>query len=198
MLSWTETLDGPRSLITGQNIALVTIEDPGLIEVRGKPRDRALGKALRTLTGSPLPTTPWSSAGTETLRLLWRGPDRWWLLLPRAEAAGVADDLAATCGRKAAVADLTGAHAALRLVGSGAAEALARTCPLDLRSVEPLQARGTTIAEISVTLLRESESVPAWLILVPRSFAEGLARELARAIRTTAALDLFGSRTPPV
>jgi heterotetrameric sarcosine oxidase gamma subunit len=198
MLDWAETLQGPRSLMTGSAVALVTIEDPGLVEIRGRSKDRVLGKAVKTLTGAGLPSAPWSSTGGPDLRLAWRGPDRWWLLLPRAEAAGVSGALAEVCGKKAVIADLTGSVAALRLVGKDAGEALARTCALDLRQIAPLEARGTAINGMAITLLREAESVDAWLILVARSFAQAVAQELGSAIKTSAALDLFGDRVPPV
>ncbi|GGE37048.1 hypothetical protein GCM10007276_13140 [Agaricicola taiwanensis] len=197
MLQWTETLDGPRSLVTGQTIALVTIEDPGFIEIRGQRSDRSLSKAIRALTGSPPPSEPWSSTGNDHLRLIWRGPDRWWLLLPRIEATKVAADFTMTCGKKAVIAELTGAVAALRLVGASAPEVLARLCPLDLTAVAPLQARATTLNDIPVTLLREAAGVVSWLVLVPRSFAFDVAQDLAWAVKTTAPLDLFGKREPP-
>jgi heterotetrameric sarcosine oxidase gamma subunit len=198
MLDWSESLDGPRSLITGQNVALVTLEDPGVIELRGRPKDRAFAKGVREITGSSLSSVPWSGASEGDVGLFWRGPDRWWLMTARERVTPLLAELDARMGKRAIASDLTGSLAALRLVGNGAAECLARTCPLDLRQIGPWQMRGTTLAHLPVTLLREAESVPAWLVLCPRSYALALATELANAIRTTASLDLFGSRVPLV
>lgn len=199
MLDWLETLDGPRSLVTGSDIALVALEDPGVIDIRGQRNDRALGKAVKALSGAPLPSRAWTSTFTDPMRVAWRGPDRWWVLLPRAAAPHAADDLAAASGKKAIVTELTGSLAALRLVGGDAGETLARTCPLDLRGVKPDDLRATTLYSMPVILLREAqESVTSWLILVPRSYAQALAEELVATIKTTARLDLFGTQVPPV
>jgi hypothetical protein len=41
-LSWTDTLDAPRSLVTGDKLAIVVLEDPGVLEVRAHAEDASL------------------------------------------------------------------------------------------------------------------------------------------------------------
>lgn len=193
MLPWIESLAGPRSLVTATNAALVTIEDPGVIDLRGSTKDRAFSKAVRDILGvTALPARPWASVTANEIRLLWRGPDRFLTILPREQAAGTTARLSGALGKRAFAADLTGAYAALRLVGAGTGDVLMRTCPLNTHQIGPDEVRGTTMQGIRVVLVREGSRTPVWLILAPRSLAHAVAEALVELVKSAGQLNLFG------
>ena len=120
------------------------------------------------------------------------------MLCPRGDAATLADLVAEGAGKRSSVVDMTGSVALLRLVGPASMEVIQRTVPLHAAAIPEGEARGTTIAGATVLVIREQTSVPAWLVLAPRSLAADVARELADAVRSPVRLDLFGTAVPPV
>lgn len=190
-LSWLNALEGPRSLGTAPDCAIAAIEDPGLVEVNAAALGEADLAALSERLGFVLPDGPWSSAKAGEALAIWVGPGRWWLLVPRAEAA----DLHACVPS----ADLTGGHAALKLVGPAAGDVLMRLCPLPLAAIPAGEARGTQVAGVRVVVYREPGSVESLLLLVPRSSAEPVARALVATARDAERLALFEpAPAPPV
>lgn len=182
---WQDCLDGPRSLGTAPDCAVVAIEDPGLIEIHAAALE---GQDLDRL-GFNLPSAPWTCSDNDGSLAIWVGPGRWWIMLPHALAADV--------HARVPCADLTGAYAALKMVGPAALEILARFCTLDFATVPEGEVRGTTIAEIRVLVRREPGSVEALLLLAPRSAAGHLARLLVETARDATRLNLFEPAPAP-
>lgn len=189
-LPWLNALQGPRSLGTAPDCAIAVIEDPGIVEIQAQALGDSDFPALSERLGFDLPQEPWSSAQTGDVLALWVGPGSWWLLVPRPSAA----DLHALVPS----ADLTGAHAALKLVGPAAGDILMRLCPLALATIPAGEARGTSVSGVRVVLYREPGSVESLLLLVPRSFAEPVARTLVKTARDSERLNLFEPAPAPL
>ena len=193
-LSWRESLDGPRSLGTGADIAVVALEDPGIIELGWYPGAESHHAGLEQKLGLSLPQTPWgvSTAGSRTA--IWVAPRRWRLLVPRAEAPTLAAQLAPDAGL---AVDETGTFTALRLVGAVGHEALARTCAQDIFGIAKGSARGTLLAQVPTLIIHENLVTDCWLILVPRSRSLHVARALVDAAQAPDRLELFRKACPP-
>jgi heterotetrameric sarcosine oxidase gamma subunit len=194
-LAWRESLDGPRSLGTGPDIAVVALEDPGVIELALHPGAESHHAALGEKLGLALPQTPWgvSVAGNRTA--IWVAPRRWRILVPREEAASLAAELAP--GNAGIAVDETGAVTALRLVGTASHEALARTCAQDVLGIARGSARGTLLAQVPTLLVHEDLATDCWLMLVPRSRSLHVARALVEAAQAPDRLELFRKACPP-
>jgi heterotetrameric sarcosine oxidase gamma subunit len=195
-LAWAESLSAPRSLATRREVAVAVVEDPGVLELCLPAGDDEAVRRCSWVLGADLPTNVWQVAHTDDMHLVWVGPSRWRVLLPRDRVASHLASLVETAGA-ARVADLTGAFSCFRIAGTTAGEILARVCPLDLSSVDPFYARGTSIAGVRCFLVRESGSVTSWMVLVPRSYAEHVGAAFVEAARTPGSLGLFEPAPPP-
>jgi heterotetrameric sarcosine oxidase gamma subunit len=197
-LKWTDSLAAPRSLATRGDTAVAIIEDPGVIEIALEARDSYLQRRAGKIAGVKLSSHPWDVTEKKGVRAVWVGPWRWRIFLPRER---IAELLAAFREdvESSILSDLTGGFACFRVVGNAAEDILARTCPLDLRSLDAHTARGTSLAGVKCLVLREAEPMNSWLIFAPRSFAEHVARALTEAARTPGRLALFeAAKAPPV
>jgi len=194
-LSWRESLDGPRSLGTGADIAVVALEDPGVIELGLYPGAESHHASLEQKLGLALPQTPWSVSTAGSRTAIWVAPRRWRLLVPRAEAPALAAEL--TSGDAGLAVDETGALTALRLVGAVGHEALARTCAQDIFGIAKGSARGTLLAQVPTLIVHEDLATDCWLILVPRSRSLHVARALVDAAQAPDRLELFRKACPP-
>jgi len=196
ILAWTDSYAAPRSLATRGDTAVAIIEDPGVIDIALEARDSYLLRRANKLVGVKLPTTPWETAEKNGVRVVWIGPWRWRVILPRdrvdALLALFREDVDSSV-----LSDLTGGFACFRVIGGGANDILARVCPLDLRGLENHGTRGTSIAGVKSLLIREEDAAQSWLILAPRSYAEHVAQALTEAARTPGRLALFEPAPPP-
>ena len=102
----------------------------GMISLRGDFSDAAFRAAIEGATGAAFPEQRQVSAGAARAAL-WMSPDE--LLCPRAEAPGLAAELAQTLsGSHALVAEISDARAMFTLNGAHVREVLAKLCPADL------------------------------------------------------------------
>ncbi|RKF16537.1 sarcosine oxidase subunit gamma [Roseovarius spongiae] len=140
-------------------------------------RDKALSEALKAAHGMAFPA-PNRATGREGARAVWFG-QRMALLIGPEPDAGLTEF--------AALTDQSDAWAVARLEGEGAAEALARLAPLDLR--EGAFKRGhtarTELGHMHASLTRISGE--SWRIMVFRAFARTLAHEMREAMQSVAA-----------
>jgi sarcosine oxidase subunit gamma len=198
-LAWTESLGGPRSLGTANDVAVAAIEDPGLLELTlPSGAGPVAHAAIEIACGASLPRENWRTATVGPALAIWCGPRRWRLMLDRAEAPALFERLAHAVGTEhGRLADLTGAAAALRVIGPAAEEVLMKLCPLDLRKVAPGFARGTLLADARALLIHEPAPAPSWLALVPRSYADFVARALVSAARPEPRVRLFEPHAAP-
>ncbi len=157
-------------------LILAELAVPGQINLRGRPTDTAFLAAAGAVLDCRLPVSPNTVQTAGELKVLWLGPDEWLALTPLGvEAAVIARLGEALAGIHAAVTDVSGAHARLRLAGSHAREVLAKGCSLDLhpRRFRPGQCAQTLIGRSGV-ILHQLDDRPSYDLLPRRSFAEYL------------------------
>ncbi len=148
------------------------LDGQAVINVRGHPDDATFVQAVERALGAALPAQPCSTTEGAGLRIVWAGPDDWFVI----GAAGQADTLIhrlheALAGVHAAVTDVSSGYTVLRLVGGPVREVLAQGCPLDLhrRAFGPGLAAGSQFFKASVWLWR-ADGDAAFELLVRRSF----------------------------
>ena len=157
-------------------LILAELVVPGLINLRGRPSDTAFLAAAGSVLDCRLPVSPNTVQTAGDLTVLWLGPDEWLVLTPPgAEAAIIARLREALTGIHAAVTDVSGNHARLRLAGDRARDVLAKGCSLDLhpRQFQPGQCAQTLILRCGV-ILHQIDHRPSYDLLPRRSFAEYL------------------------
>jgi sarcosine oxidase subunit gamma len=133
----------------------------------------ALNDAVRGLALPP--PGRWSRRGD--IDAIWVGPDHWWLHGP--------DTLFATLAplaEHAALIDISGSRAVLRLSGPTARDILASLVPIDLhpRAFAAFHVANTVAAHIGVQL-RQLDDVPSYEISCGRGYGESLARAITLA-----------------
>ena len=157
-------------------LMLAELEVPGQFNLRGRASDTAFLAAAGSVLDCRLPVSPNTVQTAGDLTVLWLGPDEWLALTPPgAEAAIIARLREALAGIHAAITDVSGNHARLRLAGTHARDVLAKGCSLDLhpRRFQPGQCAQTLILRCGV-ILHQIDDRPSYDLLPPRSFAEYL------------------------
>ena len=157
-------------------LILAELAVPGQINLRGRPSDTAFLAAAGSVLDCRLPVSPNTVQTAGDLTVLWLGPDEWLVLTaPGAEAAIIARLREALAGIHAAVTDVSGNLARLRLAGNHARDVLAKGCSLDLhpRRFQPGQCAQTLILRCGI-ILHQIDDRPSYDLLPRRSFAEYL------------------------
>lgn len=129
--------------------------------------------ALRRVLGLDLPVVPCTCVANDRIRIVWAGPDDWFVVgAPGTQAQIAADLRAALSGTHCAVTDVSSGYCVVKLSGSSARDVLAQGCPLDLhpRAFAPGQAAGSHFFKASIHLW-QVDPAPSFELLVRRSFA---------------------------
>ena len=161
---------------SANELILAELAVPGQINLRGRPSDNAFLAAAGSVLDCRLPVSPNTVQTAGDLTVLWLGPDEWLVLTPPgAEAAIIGRLREALAGVHAAMTDVSGNHARLRLTGNHAREVLAKGCSLDLhpRRFQPGRCAQTLIVRSGV-ILHQLDDRPSYDLLPRRSFAEYL------------------------
>lgn len=191
MTDWTESLGGPRSLLTGPDIALTAGEDPAVFVIHFGERQLWLRDRLSSLLDNAF-----TCDVGETGRLpsggfiLRRTADEWWLVPEREKAGILWEKIAALAGQEAVAVDLTGHFSALRLAGAACREVLARVtnAPVPRR----FMTAGLRIDKADCIAVQETSGNMGYLILlVPRSRAKRTAERLVEAALAVPRLNLL-------
>lgn len=143
-----------------------------IVNLRGDPADAAFTQAVGAALGLPLPLRAGECPAHATRRIVWAGPDDWFVIgEPDGQAAIAAALRTAAAGTHHAVTDVSSGYAVLTLAGPSACEVLAQGCPLDLHPrVFPVgRGAGTHFFKASVWLWRTAED--RFELLVRTSFA---------------------------
>ncbi len=143
-----------------------------IVNLRGDAEDPAFREAVFRALDLTLPVQPCSSVASAELRLVWVGPDDWFVIGPRGEAALIEAKLReALVGQHHAVTDVSGGYTVLHLSGAPARDVLAQGCPLDLhpRVFGPGSSAGSLFFKASVWLWQTDEA-PVYEVLVRSSF----------------------------
>jgi sarcosine oxidase, subunit gamma len=155
-----------RALIAGWRDGLA------VINLRGNGEDAAFRAAASQALGLELPVQPCTSAASAVHRVVWAGPDDWFVIGPKGQAETIASRLrAALAGMHHAVTDVSSGYTVLHLGGAPVRDVLAQGCPLDLhpRVFKPGASAGSHFFRASMWLWQTDEA-PTYEVLVRRSF----------------------------
>lgn len=150
------------------------------VNFRGDPSDPGLLEALSQTVGLPWPTRADECPTDGSRRVVWAGPDDWFVIGPPGSQEALTQQLRTAAGeRHCAVTDVSSGYAVLTLAGEAARDVLAQGCPLDLhpRLFAVGQSAGTHFFKASVWLWRSGDS--AFDLLVRTSFS-GYVEEMLR------------------
>ena len=154
----------------------------GFLNVRLDPRDEQAVHAAVQILGQAMPLVA-NTCSSGKHRIYWLGPDEWLVETGAEDAGALRGELeAALAGHHAAVNDVSGGQATLRLGGPEARTMLSKGCTLDLhpREFAPGQCARTGLARATV-LLACIDETPTFTLTVGKSFADYLCRWLAQA-----------------
>jgi sarcosine oxidase subunit gamma len=154
-----------------------------IVNFRGDPSDASLAQALSGAVGSgglPWPTRPAECPTDGPHRVVWAGPDDWFVIAPAGSQEALMQALRAAAGsRHHAVTDVSSGYVVRMLAGAAARDVLAQGCPLDLhpRSFPVGQSAGTVFFKASVWMWLTGDE--AFELLVRSSFV-GYVEEMLR------------------
>jgi sarcosine oxidase, subunit gamma len=153
-----------------------------MIDLRVDPSSAAAADVGRYL-GVTLPTTPSTWVETDTVRVIWLGPDEWLVTSPSRTPQALESGLRDAVGGRGAVVDVSAQRTTLRLAGEHARDVLAAGCSIDLhpRVFRRGAAAQTLLGLTSVVLIALDDTGTSYHILVRASFAQYLASWLLDA-----------------
>lgn len=178
----------PAAAFAGQatgHLALAELVPPGAVNLRGDLADHGFAAKAGAVLGCVLPGAPNSVQSADERTVLWLGPDEWLVLTPPGEERALCDRLDETLqGTHAAIVDVSGNRAHLRLSGREAREVLAKGCPLDLhpRHFKAGSCAQTVLARTAI-LLHQLDEAPTFDLFPRRSFASYVMAWLEDAMR---------------
>ena len=143
-----------------------------VLNLRGSPDDPAFRDGVAQALGLALPTQACTTVANDALRLVWVGPDDWFVIGPKGEAAAIEARLRqALNGQHFAVTDVSSGYTVLHLSGAPVREVLAQGCPLDLHPqvFGPGSAAGSLFFKAAVWLW-QTDAAPVVEMLVRNSF----------------------------
>lgn len=143
-----------------------------ILNLRGNSDDSAFRDGVLHALGLVLPTQACTTVANATLRLVWVGPDDWFVIGAKGEAAAIETRLRqALAGQHFAVTDVSSGYTVLHLSGHPTREVLAQGCPLDLhpKVFSPGSSAGSVFFKASVWLW-QTEAAPIYEMLVRNSF----------------------------
>lgn len=161
----TTALSG-RALLAGWRTGL------SIVNLRGDAEDPAFRAAVSQTLNLELPVQPCSSVADAVHRLVWVGPDDWFVIGPKGQASAIESRLrTALAGVHHALTDVSGGYSVLHLSGTPVREVLAQGCPLDLhpRAFGPGSSAGSLFFKTSIWLWQTDEA-PTYEVLVRSSF----------------------------
>ena len=186
------TGQGPRVLsVDGASVTLGEVALCDMLNIRGDAADAGFVQAVQQATGLALPLRANTASLGEAGQLLWLGPDEWVLKLPPSGAhyqhPGPAEAMEATLRSALAsqhVSLVPVGHGFTTLVvrGAGAADLLARGCPLDFhpRAFAAGAVAQSHVAKAGATIVCLAAGTH-FELTVRRSFADYLYRWLCEA-----------------
>ena len=155
-----------RALVAGWK------EGMAIVNLRGSADDAAFCAAVSHALGLALPVQPCTNVSNAIHRVVWVGPDDWFVIGPKGQADAIVALLrTALAGLHHAVTDVSSGYTVLHLGGAPVRDVLAQGCPLDLHSrvFKPGASAGTHFFKASIWLWRADET-PTCEVLVRRSF----------------------------
>ncbi len=157
----------PAPLIAGQ-------KHQAVLNLRGNAQDPAFVQAVQQALGLPLPVAACSSIANAQVRVVWVGPDDWFVVVASGQQAALAQSLrTALAGQHSAVTDVSSGYFLVTLAGEQARDVLAQGCPMDLHPsvFKPGQSAGTHFFKVGIYLWQR-DNAPTFEMLVRRSFID--------------------------
>lgn len=145
-----------------------------VVNLRGNSQDPAFVHAVQQALGLALPVSACTTLANQRLRLVWVGPDDWFVLGPQGEQAALVAALRLALGdQHAAVTDVSSGYFVVSLEGPSARDLLAQGCPMDFHpsAFHADQAATTHFYKVGITLWRTA-APPNFELLVRRSFID--------------------------
>jgi sarcosine oxidase subunit gamma len=157
----------PQSLRVGQ-------QSLAIVNLRGNAKDPAFLDAVQQALGLALPVQACTTVANQRLRLVWVGPDDWFVFGPQGEQAALAEALRSALGQQhAAVTDVSSGYFAVSLAGLSARDLLAQGCPMDFHpnAFHVDQAATTHFHKVGITVWKSGDA-SRFELLVRRSFID--------------------------
>lgn len=174
---WTEPFAGLPETVQVRSVPFTA-----MIDLRLDPDGPAAADVVRHL-GVDLPTTPSTWVETDTVRVIWLGPDEWLVTSPFTTPQELEAGLVDAVAGRGAVVDVSGQRTTLWLTGEHARDVLAGGCSTDLHP--SVLRRGaavqTLLGRTAVVLLALDDTGTGYHLLVRSSFARYLATWLLDA-----------------
>jgi sarcosine oxidase, subunit gamma len=158
-------------------------ENLSIINLRGNPEEATFREGAASALGVALPSKPCTTTETDVIRVVWAGPDDWFIIGPPGQAELMVLQLReALSSLHHAVTDVSSGYALLHLSGVPVRDVLAQGCPLDLhpRAFQRNACAGSHFFKASVWLWQSDEG-RAYELLVLRSFMDYVWLMLERA-----------------
>jgi sarcosine oxidase subunit gamma len=149
-----------------------------IINIRGDAHSPGFAAAVKTATGADLPVVANTVIMTDDVRILWLGPDEWWVAAPDAKRTELIERLRRSfAGQHTAVTDVSESRTIITMTGPAARDVLARGISLDLhpRAFGPGQCAQTGMSK-AIVLLHQVDSLPSYEVYILKSFADYLWR----------------------
>lgn len=154
-------------LLTGQ-------ADKAIINLRGDSQDPNFFQGVQKALNMPLPVAPCRTLATSKIRVVWVGPNDWFVIGPKGEQADIERKLRTELsGQHCAVTDVSSGYFLVTLSGVQVREILAQACPMDFHPAvfKPGKAVGTNFFKIGIYVWQRDET-PTFDMLVRRSFID--------------------------
>jgi sarcosine oxidase, subunit gamma len=167
----------PRTVSTSHAGAVQSLlagwrEELSIVNLRGNAADPVFTRTVSNALDLELPVRPCSSVADSVHRVVWAGPDDWFVMGPRGQASAIGQRLGGALGSMHhAVTDVSSGYTVLSLSGPPVRDVLAQGCPLDLhpRVFRPGDSAGSVFFKASVWLWQVDDA-PTYEMLVRSSF----------------------------
>lgn len=148
--------------------------DKAIINLRGDAQDAAFVQAVQEALGLPLPVAACSTVATNQIRMVWVGPNDWFVVGAAGQQSAIEGKLrTALSGQHCAITDVSSGYFLVTLSGVQVREVLAQACPMDFHPAvfKPGKAVGTNFFKIGIYVWQRDET-PRYEMLVRRSFID--------------------------
>jgi len=149
-------------------------EELSIVNLRGNAEDAAFRQSAASALSVALPLKPCTTSENSVIRVVWAGPDDWFIIGLQGQAEAIATRLReAMRGLHHAVTDVSSGYTILRLSGRPVRDVLAQGCPVDLhpRAFARDTCAGSHFFKAPVWLWQTDEA-PIYELLVVRSLTD--------------------------
>jgi sarcosine oxidase, subunit gamma len=180
----------------GLTIALKEIDDRGMIDLRGEPKDESFSAAVSDALGFALPSEPRTSRRQDETAALWLSTDQWLITAPRPATAALHARLVGTLkGVHSLCVDMSDARTILRLEGDNVVEVLNKGTSADFTDLKEGAVRRLRYAEIAALVHVIAREPDVMDLYVFRSYAEYAWTYVTTTAREAARIQLFGRQS---